>query len=133
MNAPTGSADVWHGAPRLLLAGLMLSLFSAAGAAPGKKIFIEHKCNQCHTVNTEGIARAEDEDEDETDDAPPDLSGVGDQLDAEKMDGWLRKKVAIDGDKHPKRFAGSDAERKVLIDWLRQTKPDPKAREAPKK
>jgi hypothetical protein len=122
---------------RMLLAGLALLLLSAAGPvtaadAPGKNVFVKRKCNNCHTVNTEGIARAADEAdeeaEEESDEEPPDLSGVGARFDAAKMDGWLRKKIAVDGDKHPSRFAGGDDERKVLIDWLLQTRPDPKAK-----
>lgn len=145
MSTTARFVEMWHGLPRILLAGLMLLLLSAAGAAEaadarGKKIFQQRKCDKCHTVNSEGIAQAKDsdeeeeEEEEESDDEPPDLSGAGEQMDAGTMDGWLRKKVAIDGDKHPKRFAGSDDERKVLIEWLRQTKPDPNAgKSAPKK
>jgi mono/diheme cytochrome c family protein len=114
-----------------LLPALLACAAASAADVSGQKIFTERKCAHCHTVTSEGIQKvAEPADEDEEDkagDEPPDLSGVGGHMTAEQMDGWLRKKLAIDGARHPKRFAGSDEERKVLIDWLRQTKPAAKA------
>jgi cytochrome c2 len=131
---------------RFLTAAFLLPLLMATETAraadvPGKKIFVERKCNTCHALETEGIIKAKASDEAEeageesSGDEPPDLSGVGRRFDAGQMDGWLRKKLAIDGDKHPKRFAGGDEERKVLIEWLLKTQPATKTEPAaaPKK
>jgi cytochrome c2 len=100
------------------------------GDAPeGKRVFLDHKCNICHTVKAEGIALKEvagtaGEEAEETEPAeegapqPPDLSSVGKRHDAAFLHKFLRKKEKIDGRLHRRRFQGTEKERQALVDWL---------------
>jgi hypothetical protein len=118
-------------------------LFLLAWAAPegraegktGKEIFLDHKCQKCHSIESEDILKSEKgtadeakEDEGGFDDdfgnetektEPPDLSGVGKRHDPEWMTQFLKKKIRTEeGKKHKKRFKGSDEELQILIEFL---------------
>lgn len=91
---------------------------ASGSALDGKQIFLDQKCNVCHTVSTAGIeAKVKS-----TTMGGPDLANVGDRHDAEWIENWLRKKVEMDGKKHPKAFTGSDEELGALIAWLQKQK-----------
>lgn len=116
----------------IVLAALvaLLGLWPAADARAedGKQIFLKKECNECHTVESAGIEKlpakdeepAADEEEGEEDDTePPDLSGVGKEHDAKWITGFIQKKIKNDeGKKHRKRFKGSDAELAALVAYL---------------
>ncbi len=97
--------------------------------AAGKKIFLDSKCNKCHSFKSQGIqqlpksadAEAEDADEGEKID-PPDLSTLDDAFVKAGLDKFLKKQVAVEykgkSRKHKKSFTGSDADLKTLIDFL---------------
>ncbi|MBI4666029.1 MAG: cytochrome c [Nitrospinae bacterium] len=97
----------------------------------GKTLFINEGCVNCHSVKSAGItvmesAEAKEELKEQAAEgakAPPDLSGLAAKRDADFLDKYLRKKIAIDGRKHKKRFKGSDAERETLITWILALKP----------
>ncbi len=89
-----------------------------SGDLDGKEIFLKQKCDLCHTVSTAGIeAKVKSEAM-----KGPDLANVGDRHDAEWIENWLRKKVEMNGKKHPKAFTGSDEELGALIAWLQNQK-----------
>jgi mono/diheme cytochrome c family protein len=88
----------------------------AAKVADGSPVFLQYKCNSCHTIEAKGIKKAV-----ETPGAaskPPDLSGVGAVRKAEWMSAFLLKEEKLDGKLHIKKFRGTDAELKQLVDWL---------------
>lgn len=102
-------------------------------AAPdGKQIFLTNKCNSCHTVQALGIEKKKSEDAEEakkkTEDAeeakaksenkPPDLSSVGLERKADWISKFLMKTETIKGEKHPRKFRGTEAELKTLASWL---------------
>ena len=110
---------------------LLFALFNFSPAFAGEKgreIFIEYGCNKCHSIKALGMTIVESEeepDEDEDDDdygeeerEPPDLSDVGLKRDGKFIAKYMRKKVAIEGRKHKKRFKGTKAELKIIRDWL---------------
>lgn len=100
-----------------------------AKAADGKALFTQFKCNSCHTVKALGIAKqasAEDEKE-KSDRKPPDLSGVGKEHNAAWMAKYLMKLEEIDGEKHRKKFRGTEAELKTITGWLELQKADKKS------
>jgi mono/diheme cytochrome c family protein len=102
---------------------------SSADAPDGKALFISNKCNTCHTIKTLGIEKKKAEDADEkekSDKKPPDLSSVGLERKAEWIGKFLMKTETIKGDKHPRRFRGTEAELKTVASWL-------EAQKAPKK
>lgn len=100
--------------------------FSYASEAEAKKIFMEYGCAKCHSISAYGMALAEateddeeEEDEDEEEAVePPDLSDVGTRHKKEFMSKYLRKKVAKEDRKHKKRFKGSKAELKTIVEWM---------------
>ncbi len=105
---------------------IAFSLVSPAFAGEaGKKIFMDYECQSCHAISAYGISIVKSEDEEEDDDygeeeaiEPPDLSNVGSKRDKKFLSLFLRKKVAIDGRKHKKRFKGTKEERRELVIWL---------------
>ncbi|MFH1502465.1 MAG: cytochrome c [Candidatus Eisenbacteria bacterium] len=112
----------------LAIAALLVSLVPAAFAGAkeaeepvrpaGERIFLEAKCNMCHTVVAAGIGEPRVTEEGEDVSLPPDLSVTGSSRVAEWLDLYLLKKEAIDGSKHKKKFKGSDEERSLLVKWL---------------
>ena len=100
-------------------------------APPGKEVFLQYKCNSCHSVESQKIAiKKSDEEEDEEaaedDKEPPDLSGVGLERNVEWMSKYLLRKEKIDGKVHRKKFRGKAPELKDLTAWLSTLKADPK-------
>ncbi|HLE83699.1 MAG TPA: c-type cytochrome, partial [Thermoanaerobaculia bacterium] len=83
--------------------------------AAGKQVFLGQRCSTCHSVSTAGI-------EAKVASGPTaggDLAGVGERRDRAAIEAILRQEETVgDGKKHPKRFAGSQAELDALIDWL---------------
>jgi cbb3-type cytochrome oxidase cytochrome c subunit len=107
---------------------------STPAARDGKTIFLENKCNSCHSVQTLKIEKkqgAEEEKSVDKDDKvkPPDLSSVGLERKADWMAKFLLKKEMIDGKKHRKLFKGSEADLKTLTTWL-ETQKAPKKKGA---
>ena len=97
-------------------------------AAPdGKALFLSNKCNTCHTITAAGVekkkaeATAEDSKE-KSDKKPPDLSSVGLERKAEWIGKFLMKTESIKGDKHPRKFRGTEAELKTVATWLESQK-----------
>lgn len=106
----------------------------AAGAAEedGKAIFLRSKCNTCHTVESQAIARLQPEgewegEEEEESDLPKDLSDVGSTREPGWIKRWLTKEVEVNGKTHRKRFGGSPAQLDVVASWLASLKQPAKA------
>lgn len=84
----------------------------------GKKIFVDQKCNMCHTVKSVGI---ESKKSDATD-----LSNVGAQLKSDEITKYLKKEMKLNGKDHKTAFKGSDEELKKLVEWLATLKTESK-------
>ena len=120
----------------LTLAGVaLLAIYAAvprSTAADGKEIFLANKCNSCHAIKSLSIAKkadpADKEEASESKRKPPDLSGAGKKHDAAWITKYLLKQVDNDGEKHRKRFKGTDEDLKVLASWLETLKADKKAK-----
>jgi len=80
----------------------------------GKTIFVENKCNSCHSVEAASI-------EGKKKDAV-DLSKVGDKYNTEFLAKYLVKKEKIDDKDHKTAMKGTDEEVKVLTEWLASLK-----------
>jgi mono/diheme cytochrome c family protein len=110
---------------------------AATGAKDGKALFLDAKCNTCHTLKAAGIEKrkaaaadpAEAKEKEKSDKKPPDLSSVGLDRKADWMGKYLMKLEAIRGDKHSRKFRGTDAELKTVTAWL-ETQKAPKAPKA---
>lgn len=91
---------------------------SGGSGLDGKQIFLDQKCDLCHTVSSAGIEAKVKSGKM----AGPDLKGVAAQKSAEWITKWLHKEEELDGRKHPKMFTGNDEQLKALISWLQEQK-----------
>jgi mono/diheme cytochrome c family protein len=95
----------------------MLAVPAAQAAAdpPGKAVFMAQKCNMCHGIESQQIARTSKSESMKG----PDLSNVGGAHLAPWIVQFLKKEVAAtSGKKHGKEWKGTDAELQQLADWL---------------
>lgn len=112
---------------RILAFGALLSWAVATPSTPshaagdGKTLFVENKCNSCHTISAQGVRKAKG-DEEENGKKPPDLSHVGKEQNARWIKGYLMKTETLNGKKHKKAWKGSDADLTTLADWLASLK-----------
>jgi len=99
---------------RAMVIGVPLLLWStAAFAAPdGKQVFLNQKCNTCHSVSSAGIEATIKVEKDKG----PDLTGVA--SDKAKLKDYLLQKSEMNGKKHSKKIGGTDEEVNALLDWL---------------
>lgn len=120
-----------------VFAGLaLLALASTAphrsGAADGKEIFIANKCQSCHSIKSMALEKkadpAEADEKSESTRKPPDLSSVGKKRTADWITKFMLKQIDNDGEKHRKRFKGTEADLKVLAAWLETLKAEKKAK-----
>ena len=127
------------GAVALLASGVAY----AADVPAGQKVFLDNKCNSCHTLKAAKIEKKKTEPAEgeeasaatsTTKKQPPDLSGAGLKRDAAWIEGWLLRKELIDGKKHKKKFNGTPEDAKIVAAWLATMKTkteEPAAKAAP--
>jgi hypothetical protein len=89
--------------------------FSKGDELDAEKIFINAKCNKCHSIE---ILKIESTSKKE----PFDLSKVGSERNAEFLTKYLLKEETLNDKKHKKEFKGTDEELQVLVDWLLEQK-----------
>jgi mono/diheme cytochrome c family protein len=115
----------------LLLGGAVAhsnGLVPAATPKDGKAIFLANKCNTCHTVQAAGIEKRKassaeaEEAKEKSKVKPPDLSSVGLERKADWIAKFMMKTEAIKGEKHPRKFRGTEPELKLLASWLESQK-----------
>jgi mono/diheme cytochrome c family protein len=101
-----------------LVAGVsILAADASAATLDGKQIFLDQKCNMCHTVSSAGITPTSKI-------KAPDLAGLASKEDAAWLGKFLRKAADKNGKKHIKAFTGSDEELGAMVAWLqKQTEP----------
>ena len=109
-----------------LVAGVALAQDKPA-ARDGKAVFLENKCNTCHTIQSAGVEKkkattAEEGEEKKSDKKPPDLSGVGLERKPEWIAAYLMKTESIKGEKHGRKFRGPEADLKLVSAWLSSLK-----------
>ena len=98
----------------MVLYGFAFAASNKGDDPAGKKIFIDTKCNMCHTVTSAGI-------ESKKSDAK-DLSNVGSEQNIEFFTKYLKKEVKLNDKDHKFAFKGSDEDFKKLVDWLASLK-----------
>jgi CxxC motif-containing protein (DUF1111 family) len=76
----------------------------------GKQIFVDSKCNNCHTVTSIEITSKKDD--------AVDLSNAGSAGDGQLIKSYLLKEVKINDNDHKVKFNGSEAELNTLSEWL---------------
>ncbi|HLP16839.1 MAG TPA: cytochrome c [Bacteroidota bacterium] len=104
---------------------------AAKTAAPkGKQIFLDKKCNQCHSIESEGVMKKTPS---TSKTGPPDLSNVGSDLKASDIEKFLKKETDLHGKKHMMKFAGTDEDLKTLASYLEGLKSKKDAKETKEK
>jgi mono/diheme cytochrome c family protein len=108
-----------------VLAGIAILLFAflvsfstlaAADDAAGQKLFLDKKCNTCHSVDSAKIEKKM------ASSKAPDLSDIGSTKDAAWITKWLNKEVELNGKKHMPTWSGTADEQKTLVDWVASLK-----------
>jgi hypothetical protein len=95
----------------LFLIGISAQL-ALADDAPGKKLFLDQKCNTCHSVESQGITKTM------ASSKASDLSDVGSKRTEEWLTKWMKKEQDVDGKKHSKTWSGTDADLTTLVQWM---------------
>jgi cytochrome c2 len=91
--------------------------FSQDQDVNGKQIFMDSKCNNCHTVISMEITSKKDN--------ATDLSNASSVGDAELMKSYLLKASKINDKNHKLKFKGTDEELNELVNWLLSLKTEP--------
>jgi cytochrome c551/c552 len=91
----------------------ILAADAGAAALDGKQIFLDQKCNMCHSVSSAGITPTSKI-------KAPDLAGLASKEDPAFLTKFLKKTADKNGKKHIKPFTGSDAELGALVAWLQK-------------
>lgn len=111
---------------------LMVSIVLAAGKEPGgdavadteaKALFVDNKCNSCHSISKAGVERKGGTQSSKI----PDLSTVGSKHDADWMAKYLKKEEAMNGKKHTVPFKGTDEQLTTMTVWLATLQADTSA------
>jgi hypothetical protein len=76
----------------------------------GKKIFVDSKCTNCHTVTSMEITSKKDD--------ATDLSNAGSLGDASLIKSYLLKESKINDQEHKLKFKGTEEELNALVNWL---------------
>ena len=98
-----------------LIAVVVLAARPASGGPDGKTVFLDKKCNLCHSVEAAGIQRTSKSEKTKG----PDLAGVAKKHDAEWIKRWVNKQEELNGKKHMAPFKGTPEELDALVAWLR--------------
>ncbi|HEY6438193.1 MAG TPA: c-type cytochrome [Ignavibacteriaceae bacterium] len=88
--------------------------FSQGQVLDGKQIFIDNKCNNCHTVNSNEITSKKDD--------AVDLSNASSAGDVHLIKSYLLKEAKINDTEHKMKFKGSDEDLNTLSEWLSSLK-----------
>jgi hypothetical protein len=105
--------------PYLIFVFVIIVLYGIAYAnvgyevPSGDKIFIESKCNSCHSVEAENIEAKVKKN------SANDLSDIDIDKDAEFLAKYLTKSEKINNKLHPVLFKGSKEELNELTSWLK--------------
>jgi cytochrome c551/c552 len=92
---------------------LILGVVTITQAADGKQIFMDQKCNICHSIESQGIEKKMKKME------SPELSNIGAEIEsAEWLKGFLLQEKKKDGKQHQRKFKGSDQELDTLVSWI---------------
>lgn len=87
---------------------------ASAGEEPGKQLFLDNKCNMCHSIEALEIERTSSSDKLKA----VDLSTVGDDLDLEWAVKFLMKEIEREGALHKKTFKGTKDDATTIANWL---------------
>jgi cytochrome c551/c552 len=85
---------------------------AATNAGDTKAVFIANKCNTCHSITSQGVAKTMAASK------APDLSTTGKTNNAATLEKYLNKTAQINGKSHVKKWSGSPADLTAVSAWL---------------
>lgn len=92
---------------------VIVGLTSVAQAADGKALFESKKCNLCHSIESQGIAKKSEKMK------GAELSNIGASIEsAESLKKFLTQETMKDGEKHKKKWTGTDEELDTIVNWV---------------
>ena len=103
----------------IIYLGLVITIVALYGFAftiasnddgDGKKIFVDSKCNMCHTVKSAEILSKKSD--------ATDLSSVGKDQTVEFLTKYLKKEAKLNDKDHKSAFKGNDEDFNKLVEWL---------------
>lgn len=110
----------------ILYLGVVIFLFTFASFSSGqetepagKKIFMDQKCNVCHSIESQSIVKKT------ATSKGPDLSNIGAEKSAEWIQKFLNKEETLNNKKHSKSWAGKKEDLTTLSAWLATLKKAP--------
>jgi mono/diheme cytochrome c family protein len=104
-------------APAIVITVTSVAVPAASAAPDGKQVFLDQKCNMCHTVSSAGITPTSKI-------KAPDLAGLASKEDAAFLTKFIKKEADKNGKKHVKNFTGTDEDLAAVVAWLqKQTEP----------
>jgi len=92
--------------------------FSQGQDLNGKQIFLNNKCNNCHTIVSLEITSSKDN--------AVDLSNAGSLSNEELLKSFLLKESKVNEKEHKIKFKGSNEELNTLVNWLLTLKTESK-------
>lgn len=96
----------------LLVLGLVGAATNAT-AADGKELFLGNKCNLCHSIESQGIEKKSEKMK------GAELSDAGSRVEsAEWLKGFMKQEELKEGEKHKKKFKGTDEELDTIVNWV---------------
>jgi cytochrome c551/c552 len=82
-------------------------------AADGKALFTEKKCNLCHSIESQGIQKKSEKMK------GAELSDAGNFVpSADWLKKFLTQQELKDGQKHKRKWNGSDEELDTVVNWI---------------
>ena len=101
-------------APAVVITVASVAAPSLSAATPdGKQVFLDQKCNMCHSVSSAGITPTSKI-------KAPDLAGLASKEDPAFLTKFLKKEADKNGKKHLKNFTGTDEELAAVVAWLQK-------------
>lgn len=103
----------------LVVVGLLVVVLVGLGAPAieagddGKAAFLENKCNTCHSIDSQEIAKKSEKMK------GTDLSNIGNQAESvEWLKGYIKKEIKKDDEAHKKTWKGSEEQLDAIVEWL---------------
>jgi hypothetical protein len=100
----------------VIMAGLVAMYGFISTSTPeenaGKKVFMDAKCNNCHSVAVDSVAAVKSMKN------VPDLSSIGVKLSADTLKPYLLKQAKLNDKLHMIKYSGSEEDLGKLVSWL---------------
>ena len=96
---------------------LVIGLAPVSHAADGKALFEAKKCNMCHSIESQGIVKTSEKMK------GAELSDAGNSVSsADWLKTFLTQEELKEGEKHKKKWKGTDEELDTIVNWVMSLK-----------